>query len=245
MRKLRGSSYWFVLPMVSALLGLNMSFAYSDAVPVVQPLKLEGKMVCIGASITAGEGVKPDESYVGLLKAKAAAEHLKLEIVGQGRSGWSTGAYVANKQKMLDAMPADATIVSILLGTNDSRDKGTPAEVGKKAGENLAKLIDIYREKVPGAQFVIAAPTKQYTEILTRRLLDAHYGTTSAANLVEISAAFKAVAKERGYLFVDLTQVPSSRDKSIDGVHPNAAGHKELFEAYWKALTTSGSTTKP
>jgi lysophospholipase L1-like esterase len=219
--------------------------ARAEDSPVVQPLKLEGKMVCIGASITAGEGVKPDESYVGLLKAKVATEHLKLEIVGQGRGGWSTGAYVANKQKMQDAMPADATIVSILLGTNDSRDTGTPAEVGKKAGENLAKLIDIYREKVPNAQFVIVSPTRQYTELLTKRLLDAHYGAASAANLVEISAAFKAVAKERGFLFIDLTEVPSSKDKSIDGVHPNAAGHEELFEAYWKALTASRATTKP
>ena len=102
----------------------------------VPPLKLEGKMVCIGALITAGEGVKPAECYVGLLRAKAKAEHLDLQVIGQGRSGWSTGAYVQNKELIVKAMPADTTIVTILLGTNDSREAGLPEELGQRRGES-------------------------------------------------------------------------------------------------------------
>ena len=86
-------------------------------------------MVCIGASITAGQGVKPSECYVGLLKARAEKLNLNLEVIGQGRSGWSTGAYVHNAEKVVEAMPADATIVTILLGTNDTREDGSLEEL--------------------------------------------------------------------------------------------------------------------
>jgi lysophospholipase L1-like esterase len=211
----------------------------------MSPLKLEGKLICIGASITNGEGVKPAECYVGLLKAKAKAENLHLEVIGQGRSGWSTGAYVHNGAKVVEAMPMDATIVTILLGTNDSREDGSPEEIGERAAENLAKLIDLYQEKAPHAQFIVVGPTKCYPEILTKRLLAAHYGKKTPANLHAISKGFAAVARERGLRFIDLSEVPSSANDSIDGIHVKAAGHLQIFEAIWGCLSAAEPTTKP
>ena len=202
-------------------------------------------MICIGDSITAGEGVKREECYVELLKAKAQAEHLKLEVIGQGRSGWSTGGYVGARKNMQAAMPADATIISVMLGTNDSHESGTQAEIRSKAGENLKKLIDMYREKAPGAQFVIVLPPKQYPAALSKRLVDAHYGDTSVTNLKEVSAAFKAVATERGLLCIDLSEVPSSANKTKDGIHPDAAGHQEIFEALWEGITRAAPAARP
>ena len=216
--------------------------------PVVPPVRLHGKMVCVGASITAGEGVKPTENYVALLAARAAAEHVELEVVGQGRSGWSTGAYVydKNRAKIAEAMPADATVITILLGTNDSRETGSPEQVAKVAGENLAKLIDLYHGRAPDAAIVVVAPTKMYPKILSKRLLAAHYGEEAAANLKQITQAFAAVARQRGLPFIDLSDVPSSPANSIDGVHPNAAGHREIADALWAGLThATGPATRP
>jgi lysophospholipase L1-like esterase len=221
------------------------SIVLGDDAPPVAPLKLEGKMVCVGASMTVGVLVKPGEGYVDLLRAKVQQEHLNLQVIGQGRSGWSTGAYVQNKKKIQEAMPADATIISILLGTNDSREEGTPAEVGKRAGENLDKLLDIYHDRAPDAQFIVALPPRQYPKKFIKRLLETHYGESSAANIIEIQAAFKAVARKRGILVIDLSELPSTPDKSIEGIHPNAAGHEEIFEAFWKGLTGKSPTTQP
>lgn len=201
------------------------------------PLKLAGKLICVGDSITAGEGVKAEECYVGRLKARAKSENLDLEVIGQGRSGWSTGSYIQNKEEIVKAMPADAAIVTILLGTNDSHEDGTPKEIGKRAAENLGKLIDLYHEKAPAAQFVVISPTKTFPEILTKRLLDAHYGKKTPVNLKAIRNEFETIAKQRGLKFLDLSEAPSSASNSIDGIHPNAAGHQQIFDAVWKCLS--------
>jgi lysophospholipase L1-like esterase len=193
-------------------------------------------MICVGDSITFGEGVKLDECYVGLLAAKAKGDKLPLEVSGQGRSGWSTGAYLQNQAKIVQAMPADAAIITIMLGTNDAHEDGSPEEVGKRAAENLGKLIDLYQAKSPQARIVVIAPTKTFPEILTPRLLNAHYGKKTPVNLKEIRDRFEALASQRGLKFIDLSEVPSGPEGSIDGIHPNAAGHRQMFEAMWKAL---------
>ena len=228
--------------LLLTLLGFG-SIALADESPA--PLKLEGKMVCIGASITAGADVQPQECYVQLLRARVQAAHLNLEVIQQGRSGWSTGAYVANGTKMQAAIPPDTTIISILLGTNDSRDKGTPEQVGHRAGVNLEKLIDLYQQRVPKVQFVIALPTAQYPQKLIKRLRDANYGDASAANIKQIQAAFRAVAVKRHLLIVDLSGLPSTPEKSLEGIHPTPEGHVEICDAFWKAMNPLPATTQP
>jgi len=194
-------------------------------------------MVCIGASIIAGQGVKPAECYVGLLKAKAEKLNLNLEVIRQGRSGWSTGAYVHNAEKVVEAMPADATIVTILLGTNDTREDGSLEELRQRAADNLGKLIGLYQAKAPHAVFIVIGPTQCFSEILTPWLRHAHYGEQTPARLKAVSSGFESVAKERGLMFIDLSGVPASAEHSIDGIHPTAAGHQEMFDAIWSRLS--------
>jgi hypothetical protein len=79
------SSNFLMLPMA----GVSRRVV-EDLNTAPSPIHLQGKVVCIGASITFGEGVAPAECYVGLLKAKVEAEKLPLQVSGQGRPGWST-----------------------------------------------------------------------------------------------------------------------------------------------------------
>ena len=113
------------------------------------------------------------------------------------------------------------------------------------AAENLGKLIDLYQAKAPDAQFVVIGPTQSFPELLTKRLLAAHYGKDTPANLRAVCAGFQSVATRRGFKFIDLSKVPSSAGNSIDGIHPNAAGHEELFEAIWSSLSAAGPSTNP
>jgi acyl-CoA thioesterase I len=230
------------LTLILALYSARVLQGQQSAGP---PVKLEGKWICVGDSITAGEGVTPAQCYVGLLKARAKAEHLNLNVIGQGRSGWSTGSYLGNKDAIVNAMPADATIVSILLGTNDSHEDGSPEEVARRAVANLGTLIDLYQAKAPNAQIIVIAPTNAFPEILTKRLLNAHYGTKTPVNLKAIRDQFEALAKQRGLTFIDLSDMPSSPEKSIDGIHPKAAGHQEMFDAIWASVSGAQPTTKP
>ena len=207
------------------------------------PRKLHGKLVCVGDSICAGESVTRAESYPGRLGAKAVAAHDDLAVVGQGRSGWSTRSYVENLAAVARDLPADATVVTIQLGTNDTRDHDTPAAVADACVANVQKLIAAYHARAPAARFVIVTPVAAYPERLTKRLRDANYNDRTPAKLAAIRDAYAALAKRLGAGFVDVSALPGA-EHSVDGVHPDAAGHAMIADAVWRGLTGDGRTTR-
>ena len=87
--------------------------------------------------------------------------------------------------------------------------------------------------------FIVIGPTQCFPELLTPWLLKAHYGKQTPARLKAVSSGFESMARERGLMFIDLSGVPASAEHSIDGIHPTAAGHKEMFDAIWSRLSAA------
>ena len=210
--------------------------------PTTRPLA--GKLVCVGASITQGFlASKPDLSYVGRLAAMAAAAHDDLQVVNEGRSGWSTGAYAYNSAKLADKLPADTTLITIELGTNDLRDKGSPAKIAQTAAANLERLIKAYQARVPAATVVVITPTAVYPAKFTQHLRDTGYDDSGPAKLVAIDAAYKALARKLGLQLIDLSDLPAAGD-TPEGVHPDDHGHAAIADRVWRELN-GGNATGP
>ena len=229
----------------SGIIVIAVCVARATDRPTTAPSLPTGTLVCVGGSFTAGEGAPtPDQSYVGRLRARAAAEGVDLKVVNEGRSGWSTGAFVANTAGVVAKMPADATWVTILLGTNDARSTDPADAIGRQAAANLERLIAAYHAKAPRAQFVIVTPTSVDVGKLTPRLLKAGYGSRTPANLRQVTEASRVLAGRLGLRLIDLTAFPSA-GHTVDGVHPDAVGHAEVAAAIWSGLSTPPPTTEP
>ena len=197
---------------------------------------LSGTIVFIGGSITQGEGAtQRDTSYVGLIKAKAAAAHEDVTIINQGRSGWTSGAFRSNAKKLAQQVPADTAMICFLLGTNDARDKHQPLEIATQTADNLVYLMDVYGRRAPRAQFVFITLQQVYPQKLTPRLRDADYNESTPAKIAAINQAFRTLARDRGLRLVDAAQTPGP-DHSRDGVHPDDTGHAALADLLWPAL---------
>jgi len=132
-------------------------------------------------------------------------------------------------------MPADATVVTILLGTNDTRFGEDGDEIAKRAVTNLRQLIALYHAKAPDARFVIMASPAIYPDMLPENLRNANYNERSPAKVAALRDAYKAMAAEDHLQFIDLSELPS-RTNSIEGVHPNAAGQQQLADKIWTEL---------
>ena len=203
---------------------------------------LDGKLVCVGDSITEGylASNRSELGYVGQLRRLAAESHRTLEVINEGRSGWSTGAFAYNAAKLAESLPADATLITILLGTNDAHEQGTPVKIAADAVRNLDKIIQSYRAKAPRAEFVIITPPESYPSKFTGELLRAHYDEQTPAKLTAIVEAYQAFCKRSGLRLIDVSKLPGI-EHAPDGVHLDDAGHAMLARVIWRELN-SGKT---
>jgi lysophospholipase L1-like esterase len=188
------------------------------------------KVVCVGDSITLGEGVKQEENFVSLL----GAGNSRWKTVNQGRSGWSTSAYLERRQQVLSAIPGDADMVLVLLGTNDILE-GRPDATVAKIARQIDQLTDLIHERAPKAEIVLMTPLNVFPINLSERLRRAGFGEQSAQDLKLVGDALRDLAKRKEYRAVDLYPALTASD-TLDGVHPNAAGHRHIKDAILKAL---------
>ena len=213
--------------------------------PTTRPLS--GKMVCVGASETEGSlASRPELCYVSRLAAFAREAHDDVQVVNEGRSGWSTGAYAYNAAKLAGKLPTDTTLITFMLGTNDTRDKGSPAKIAATAARNMERLIKAYQARVPHARVVLMTPTALYPGKFIQHLRDTGYDETGPAKLVAIDAAYKGLAAKMGLQLIDLSDLPTI-EGSAEGVHANDQGHEQIAERVWRELNQGeavGPTTK-
>jgi acyl-CoA thioesterase-1 len=121
------------------------------------------------------------------------------------------------------------------LGGNDGLRGITP----KETKANLAKIIDLAREKNPDVQIILAGMQmpQNMGEEYTR----------------EYREVFPAVAKEKNVKLIPflLEGVGGKADLNLpDRIHPNPAGHKIVADTVWTVLqpllnSSAAPTTKP
>lgn len=185
---------------------------------------------CMGDSITQGSGIEEEEreekSYPGRLQQYLGAGY---EVTNYGVSGrtmidipekWyrNTG-YI----ELVEAQSPD--IVTIMLGTNDSKAGNWNAEAYKS---QYVAMVEELQEIPSSPRIYIMAPLRAFP----REDGEIIYGIDNDVIKGEIHRIVEEVADETGARMIDLYAVTDGHPEYFaDGVHCNEAGYEVLAGA--------------
>ena len=178
----------------------------------------EKTIVFLGDSMSAGLGVRPEESFPSLIAEKIRTAGLPFEMVNAGVSG-DTSAGGLRRIDWLLQRKIDVLVIE--LGANDGL-RGMPAASLKN---NLEAINDKAKAKYPQIKIVIAGMQ-----------LPPNLGAPYSADFEKV---FAEVAKEKNAALIPflLSGVGGRRDlNQPDLIHPTAAGHKIIAETVWQII---------
>jgi len=189
-------------------------------VPPVQakkPLSAERlRIVAFGNSLTAGLGVRPDQSYPAHLQRALDAAGYAYQVVNAGVSGETTAGGARRVSWALKNKPA---IVILELGGNDGL-RGLSLQETKA---NLERIIQQLQQA-------------SVTVVLAGMKLPPNYGQDYTAGFESL---YQALAKQ-----YRLTLIPffldgvagSSSLNQADGIHPTGEGYRIIVEKVFPTL---------
>lgn len=184
--------------------------------PALVYSKEKAVVLAFGDSLTAGYGVKEEESYPSRLQVKISSAGFPHKVVNAGVNGDTTAGGVRRIRWLMKHEPE---IVILALGANDGLRGLSVAEMRK----NLETMIDICREH--NARILLAGmkALPNYGEDYMR----------------EFETVFPELAKKHNlnYLPFLLEGVAGEREHTQpDGLHPLASGYKIVSELIWEQL---------
>ena len=178
------------------------------APPPRQPMN--NKIIFFGDSLTAGQGVLPEESFPALIEKKLLADGYAYEVVNAGVSGDTTSSALARIDWVLSG---GFTIIGIELGANDAM-RGVPVPETRK---NLLQIIHKIRKANPEAGILlfemVAFPNmgKKFAEEFNNMYKE----IANSQKIVLVPFFLSGVAGRRKY-------------NQRDGIHPTAEGYARI-----------------
>jgi acyl-CoA thioesterase-1 len=186
-----------------------------EAPKVPQPTQAP-KIVFLGDSLTAGLGLRADQSYPSLIGRKLKERGLDFEIVNAGVSGDTTAGGLRRADWSLEG---DVRVLVVALGGNDAL-RGLPADEMKR---NLAGIIERARaDQVPVILAGMEAPPNNGPDY-TR----------------EFREVYRELANEYEVRFVPFLLLGVAGNPALnqaDGIHPNARGAAIVADLVWAEL---------
>jgi len=188
------------------------------------------KIACVGNSITYGSGIKNQfqNSYPGLLS----------QLLGEGydvRNFGISARVLLNKgdhpymheQKFRDLLAFQPDIVTIKLGTNDS--KPWNWRYGKDFKKDLTEMLDILQELPSKPKIYLCLPVPAVKR---------NFGINDSVITNGIIPVIRSVAKKRHLPVVDLyALLKPYPDYYTDGIHPNEQGAALIAGELYRTLT--------
>lgn len=174
------------------------------------------RIVFLGDSLTAGYGLRREESVPSLIQQRLNDEGYRYEVVNAGVSGDTSAGGLTRLDWSLEG---DVTLLVLELGANDGL-RGLPAAQLKR---NLGEIIS-------------RAKTRGITVLLTGMEAPPNYGAVYTA---EFRQVYRDLADEHDVAFVPFYLDGVAGDPGLnlgDGLHPNAAGARVIEKALWRAL---------
>jgi acyl-CoA thioesterase-1 len=175
------------------------------------------KVLAFGDSLTAGYGLRPEESYPELLQKRLTADGLNYEVVNAGISGDTSAGGVRRIDWTLEG--GDVKVIIVELGANDILRGLDIAEMK----ENLGTIIEHAKKR--GAKVLLAgmrAPTNSGVDYC-RWTDEAFIDLAKGHNVALIP-----------FLLDNVAGIPSLNQ--ADGIHPNPAGTRIVADTVYRYL---------
>ena len=199
----------FVSLIVTALVAFSANAAIKDS-----PQKV---IVVFGDSLSAGYGLQPNESWVGLLQARLTQQKLPYTVINASISGETTSGGLARFSEAIATHKP--SIVILELGANDGL-RGLPIN---EMRSNLNNMI--LQSK--------AAKTKL---VLVGMKIPPNYGQKYSR---DFSASYAILAKQHKIKLVPFLLDGVAGKPSLiqdDGLHPVATAQLKLLDNVWPKL---------
>jgi len=173
-------------------------------------------IVAVGDSLTAGPGLRPEQTYPALLQQRIAAEGRDYRVINAGVTGDTTGDAVLRFDGILDP---DTRIVILAIGGNDGL-RRVPVETVER---NISTMIE--RAQARGIHVLLCQMEAPPVGGLNYTI-EFHRIFTRLADRYKVPLVPFFLLGIIGNEALDLD----------DTLHPNAAGHKVIADAIWPHL---------
>lgn len=180
---------------------------------------LEGTIVAMGNSLTAGYGLAEEQAYPAQLEAMLRSNGYNFRVINAGISGETSAAALTRTPWTLTLKP---DIVILETGANDGL-RGLPPDVTRNNIDAIVQQLQQHNVVVILAGMRMA------------RNLGVRY-TTAFANI------YSTVARAHDLIFMPffldgVAAVP--RLNQADGIHPTAQGYSHIVEPLYPYVTTA------
>jgi acyl-CoA thioesterase-1 len=172
----------------------------------------------LGTSLTAGQGLDPEEAYPALIQKRIDAAGLGYRVVNAGVGG-DTSADALGRLDWLLRQRVDVLVVE--TGANDALRGQDPAATRA----NIRAILDKARAHSPAPRLVLVG-------MEAPRNLGADY-------VRRFHALYPELARETGAVLVPFLLEGVGGVESLnqaDGIHPTAAGQQRMAETVWRVL---------
>jgi acyl-CoA thioesterase-1 len=177
----------------------------------------EQTIVVVGDSLSSGYGMAAEQSWVAMLEDRLRSEGYGYRVVNASIAGDTSAGGLARLPRLLEVHDPDLVVIE--LGGNDGL-RGQPVATLR---DNLASMIEKSRQS--GARVLLAGIQ-----------IPPNYGPSYTSSL---AAVYPELADRFDVPLIDflLADVALNRElMQADGIHPNAAGQKVVFENVWRVL---------
>jgi acyl-CoA thioesterase-1 len=172
----------------------------------------------LGTSLTAGQGLDPEQAYPALIQKKIDAAGLGYRVVNAGVGG-DTSADALGRLDWLLRQKVDVLVVE--TGANDALRGQDPAATR----ENIRAILARARAHSPAPRLLLVG-------MEAPRNLGADY-------VRRFRAIYPELARESGAALVPFLLEGVGGVESLnqaDGIHPTAAGHERMAATVWRVL---------
>ncbi len=202
---------WFMVGVlvIAAAIGCNGENPAS-------PAQGTGVIVAFGDSLTAGPGVRAEQTYPALLQERITSEGREYLVINRGVSGDTSSDALLRFDA---ALTPDTRIVIIAIGGNDGL-RGVPVATVER---NIAMMIE--RAQARGIDVLLcqmeAPPVGGFSYTI-----EFHRVYTRLADRYKVTLV----------PFILLGIIGNNDLDLDDSLHPNAAGHKVIADTIWPYL---------